>query len=53
MSKNAIGAIEEISERFWNTGVIGGLSELTSNATCLNPLLVFPKLGGNRCIIHY
>jgi MYND finger len=53
---NSIAALVVISEsfgRFWKTGVAGGLPELTENATCLNPLLVFSEAGGDRCSIHY
>ena len=46
-------AIIESFKRFWDTGVIGGLPELTKNATCLNPLFVYSKIGGNRCVVHY
>ena len=46
-------ALIESFKRFWDTGVIGSLPELTKDATCLNPLFVYSKIGGNRCTVHY
>ena len=52
---NAIHALDSSSHafRFWKTGVLGGLDELRTNATCVNPLFVFSKFGGEDCVIHY
>jgi MYND finger len=49
----AIYAVIKEFDTFWATGVVGGLSELQQNATCLNPLFVFSKLGGERCMIYF
>ena len=46
-------AIIESFKRFWDTSVIGSLPEFTKDATFLNPLFVYSKIGGNRCAIHY
>ena len=50
---NAAEAVIESYRCFWDTGVIGSLPELTKAATYLNPLFVYSKIGGNRCVVHY
>lgn len=50
---NAIDSIIEEFNRFWETGVIGGLPEFTETATCINPLFVYSNVGGHQCVIHY
>jgi MYND finger len=50
---DAGAAIIESFQRFWDTGVIGSLPELTKDATFLNPLFVYSKIGGKRCTVHY
>jgi hypothetical protein len=40
-------------DRFWETGVVGGLPEFTETATYINPLFVYSNIGGDQCLIHY
>jgi len=56
----SVGATLDVGEvviesfkRFWDTGVIGSLPELTKDTSRLNPLFIYSKIGGNRCTIHY
>jgi len=50
---NAMESVGEEYNRFWETGIIGGLPEFTQMATHINPLFVCSKLGGDQCVIHY
>ena len=50
---NAMDSIAEEYNRFWETGVIGGLPEFTETATYINPLFVYSNIGGDQCVIHY
>jgi MYND finger len=45
-------AVVESFMNLWDTGVVGSLPELTKDATCLNPLFVYSKSGGDQCTIE-
>src|SRR5271170_4561077 len=50
---NAMDSVAEEFIRFWETGVVGSLPELTETATFVNPLFVYSNIGGDQCLIHY
>src|SRR5579859_5318914 len=52
-SINAMDSVVEEYKRFWETGVVGGLPELTEGATHVNPLFLFSNIGGEECVVHY
>lgn len=53
ISMIAAELVIEIFQRFWDTGVVSGLPELTKGATYINPLFVYSNIGGEQCVIHY
>jgi len=50
---NAMESVTKEFDRFWETGVVGGLPEFTETATYINPLFVYSNIGGDQCLIHY
>jgi hypothetical protein len=53
MNPQAMESVTEEFERFWKSGVIGSLRELTEAATYINPLFVHSNIGADECVIHY
>jgi hypothetical protein len=53
MDPQAMESVTEEFERFWKSGVIGGLRELTEAATYISPLFVHSNIGADECVIHY
>ena len=49
----AVPIMMEVFNKFWATGVVGGLKELVKDSDYINPLFVYSTIGGDRCIIHY
>jgi hypothetical protein len=50
---HAMESVSEMFKRFWKSGVVGGLPEVTEAATYINPLFVHSNIGGDNCVIHY
>ena len=49
----AMKVVPEAFQRYWKTGVVGGLPALVGRGQELNPLFVYSNVGGDKCAVHY
>jgi hypothetical protein len=53
LNADVLPFVADAFDKFWATGVIGGLKELVTGAKYVNPLFVYSNIGIDQCIIHY